>query len=128
MANIIAELVSWINDNVENYAFVYVDTLTDESESICVRTEPGNAIDNRDMSGARYGDYQFAIYCKTEDTEKAIAQLTEYQERLDLEQYPISGRTNITCETLTEPHYISKSDNGEKIYSASFHLEYYQGA
>ena len=127
MINIISELVTWANSNLTNYATVLVDELSVNPDSICFRTEPGDSSQQRDMSGSLYGDYQFAIYCKTEDKELAINQLTYYIAELDLEQFNLTERTQIKCEPLTEPHYVSKADNGELIYTASFHLEYYQG-
>lgn len=127
MSNIIADLVDWVNGNIVNYATVYPDTLTDASDSICLRTEPGAVVEQRYMDGSRAGDYQFSAYCKSLSKETAISQLTEYIKKLDLEDFNLTGRTNITCEPLTEPHYVSKADNGELIYTASFHLNYYQG-
>ena len=127
MTNIISELVTWVNANLTNYSTVLVDELSESYGSICFRTEPGDSSQMRDLLGNLYGDYQFAVYCKSESKEEAINQITYYIGSLDLNQFPLTDRIEITCEPLTEPHYVSKADNGELIYTASFHIEYYQG-
>lgn len=126
MINIIADLHNYISA-LESFADVQIDELNQDSDSICVRVEPGSSNESRDLTGKRYGDFQFAIYCKSADKERCITQITLYITELDLAGLSLTDRINIKCEPLTEPHFISKADNGESIYTASFHLEYYEG-
>jgi hypothetical protein len=126
MSIIISDIVDYI-DSLGGYATVLVDTLSEGEESSCVRAEAGQAEESRYMDGSRSGVFQFAIYCKSTDKQTAIEQLSEYVKKLDLNGFSLNERLNISCEPLTDPHYISILDNGAVIYTASFQLNYFQG-
>lgn len=123
--SIISDLTAYIQ-TLPAYADVYSDVLMNEP-SIAVRAEPGSSNEMRDLTGARYGDFQYAIYCKTGDPEEAVNQLELYVKELDLDDFQLTERVKIKSEPLTQPHYVSKAENGEVIYTASFHIEYFEG-
>jgi len=127
MTPIIVDLRDYI-DGLGGYAEVYVDILMDDSESICVRAEPGTANEMFDLTGTRYGQFRFAIYCKSRNPKTATEQLITYQRALGLTDIQLTDETSIRCEAVTEPHYIQKAENGEVIYSSAYLLEYKQGA
>ena len=127
MSNIINDITTYIK-SISSYSEVYIDTLQPVDESICVRAEPTAATEQRYMDGGRVGLFQIAIYCKSLDKETAINQLTIYVNALDLSAFQITDRTQVSCEVITDPHFISQLENGAVIYTASFKIDYFQGA
>lgn len=125
MTPIITELKKYITDNFDNYARPRTDDLDEENESICIRTEPGDVEEDRDLLGNRYGKSIFAIYCKSKNKNTAINQLWTYVNGLDLQNFGLTDVLEITCSPQTEPHFIQKRENGEYVYTSSFYLDYY---
>jgi len=126
MLNIINDLIAYIK-TLPAYAIPLIDILLEDSESISVRVEPGSSNEMRDMTGARYGDFQFAIYAKSKNPKTASDQLNDYIKALDIPKLELTARSNIKCEPITQAHYVSKAENGDVIYTVSFHIEYYEG-
>lgn len=121
--SIISDVTNYIS-TLSSYADVMIDTFSDSEKSICVRAEAGNAAEGRYFDGTRTGSFQFAIYCRTAEKQEAIEQLNIYIKSLDLNEFNLTDETNITCEPLTDPHYVNKLDNGVVVYTASFNLKY----
>ena len=124
MVSIISDLKDYLSDNFDNYATIQTDVLTDDSESICLRIDPSNLVENRFMDGSRKGRTIFSIYGKSTSKSTAINQLWTYINGLDLFEFPLTDNACITTIPSTEPHFISENENKEFIYVASFEMEY----
>lgn len=126
MTDLTAELHDYIARTGEPYAPVALDFLGIGEDAIAVRPEPSPTVEQRDLTGARYGDFQFAIYCKSGSPEKATDQLYRYVEALNLSGFKLTDRTTITCEPMTGPHFVSQAEDKTVVYTASFHIEYHK--
>jgi len=124
VVSIIADSKDYISDNFTNYAPLQTDVLSDDSESICIRIDPGRPVEKRYLNGTRVGVTDFSLYCKSASKATAINQLWDYINGLDLIKFPLTDNLSITTEPQTEPHFISKSENNEVIYAASFRTWY----
>lgn len=124
MQSLIVDLHNYVKTVAEPYAPMTLDFLGSGSEAIALRPEPGIATESRDMTGTRYGDFQFAIYCMSADPATATEQLYRYMKALDLTEFELSEGVTIKCEPVTNPHLITQYDTKIVVYAANFHVEY----
>lgn len=124
MVSILSDLKGYITNNFDNYETVLTDLLDDGNESICLRIEPGNPAEKRYLNGVRVGRTNFSLYCKSLSKSKAIDQLWDYINGLDLKGIPLTDNLSITTEPLTEPHFVSVNEDGAMVYTASFGMQY----
>ncbi len=124
MRSLIGKLHDYVRANGSPYAPVNLDFLSLAADSIALRVEPGTATESRDLSGARFGDFRYSIYCKSDDPAKASGQLYRYMEALDLEEFRIDDGLTVISEPETEPHFISQNADKTVVYTAGFHIEY----
>lgn len=126
MLNIIAEITAYLTKRIALYSPIYHSVFPGKSkEEIMVRVEPSPAADSRYLDGSRIGVINFAYYTKSATHETARAQLETIISALDIsEMAEIADGISVKVEVITLPAFISKSDSGEYIWSASFRLEF----
>lgn len=124
MVSFATDLKNYFNNTFENYSTVRRDLLSDGSESICLRMDPGTPLEKRYMDGKRVGRTLFSLYCKSDSSETAVNQLWVYINGLDGKNIPLTDNVSISIEPLTEPHFVSQEENGALVYTASFGMQY----
>jgi hypothetical protein len=132
MIDIINEITAYLLTKITPYSMIYLNAFLGAStDEIIIRTEPSSAVEQRHLDGSRMGSFNFSFYSKSVDTDeasgqiKASNQLEEIVRALDLaEMAEITDGLCVSIKAVTLPVFISKSEAGEYIFSASFRLEY----
>lgn len=126
---ILQEVIAYLLTKLTPYATIQLDVFPGDShEEIIIRAEPSQAVETRYMDGSRSGPYQFAFYAKSLSTETPPQQLDAIVDALDLPgMEQISQATLAKIEVVTSPALVSKTENGEYIYTAGFRLDYIKG-
>jgi len=130
--NIINEVNAYLLTKLTPYSTIYLDVfpndIANNGEEIMCRNDPSQASESRYLDGSRIGQFNFSYYAKSANSETARAQLDAIVSALDMPDFTfISGGTEIKCEAVTTPAYVSKSEAGEVIFVSSFRLEYHVG-
>lgn len=125
MVNIISEVNSFLAKRVTLYANIIQNVFLNQgTEEIICRQEP-SSIETRYLDGRRLGVINFAYYTKSIDQKKAREQLDTIINGLDFQEMTqITDGLFVKVEVVTLPHYVSKTENGEHIFTANFKLEY----
>lgn len=125
MVNIISEVNSFLAKRVTLYANIIQNVFLNQgTEEIICRQEP-SSIETRYLDGRRLGVINFAYYTKSIDQKKAREQLDSIINGLDFQEMTqITDGLFVKVEVVTLPHYVSKTENGEHIFTANFKLEY----
>lgn len=126
---ILQEVNAYLLTKLTPYATVQLDVFPGNShEEIIIRTQPSQAVETRYMDGSRAGQFQFSYYAKSENTETPRQQLDAIIDALDLPgMEQISEATLAKIEVVSSTVLVSKTENGEYIYSAGFRLDYIKG-
>jgi hypothetical protein len=127
--NIIQEVNAYLLTKITPYSTIYLDVFPGDSVSeIMCRNDPSTAAESRYLDGSRIGAFNFSYYAKSANSETARLQLDAIVAALDMPDFTvISGGTEIKCEAVTTPAFVSKSEAGEVIFVSSFRLEYHAG-
>jgi hypothetical protein len=127
--NIISEVNAYLLTKLTPYSTIYLDVFPGDSvEEIMCRNDPSTAAESRYLDGSRIGAFNFSYYAKSKTSETARLQLDAIVTALDMPDFTvISGGTEIKCEAVTTPAFVSKSEAGEVIFVSSFRLEYHAG-
>lgn len=126
---ILQEVVTYLLTKLTPYATIQLDAFPGDShEEIIIRADPSKAVETRYLDGSRAGEYQFAFYTKSMDTETGRQQLDAIVDALDLPgMEQISQATLAKIEVVSSPALVSKAENGEYVYTAGFRLDYIKG-
>jgi hypothetical protein len=127
--NIINEVNAYLLTKITPYSTIYLDVFPNDSvEELMCRNDPSTAVESRYLDGSRIGAFNFSYYAKSANSETARLQLDAIVSALDMPDFTvISGGTEIKCEAVTTPAFVSKSEAGEVIFVSSFRLEYHVG-
>ena len=126
MTTIIENITEYINKNTTPYAEVAADDLEETAKSIAVRQLPSEAVESRYLDGSRSGNYDFAIYAKSDDRQEAYEQLVTLEGILDLpNNFELTDNVSISLELVTGANYVGRTEHGEYIYADQFRLEYF---
>jgi hypothetical protein len=125
MVNIISEVNTFLLKRLTPYASIIQNVFLNQgTEEIICRQEP-SSVETRYLDGKRMGIINFAYYTKSIDQKKAREQLDSSINALDFQEMTeITDGLFVKVEVVSLPHYISKTDNGEHIFTSSFRLEY----
>ena len=122
---ILDDIKNFINSKVSSYVEIKFDVLG-ENESIIIRQLPSNSVVDRYMDGSRASDFDFQIFAKSLDQEKAIAQLKEYETVLDLPtMFKLTENCSVKIEPDTDVRFVLANPDKTVVYSNSFKLEYF---
>lgn len=98
----------------------------ESSEEITCRSDPSDPVVNRFLDGSEEGEQLFSYLTKSKTQAIARNQLEVFRAVLDLAvMQELTGALFGKIEPTSSPVFVSKSDAGEYVYSASFRLEYY---
>lgn len=120
------DVIEYIESELVPFSPIKVD-LIGENDSIALRQLPSDAVVTRYMDGSRTSNFDFEMYAKSKDAEKAIRQLRDIQTVLDFNQKKIriNNKTSIIVEPIDDVKFVASNDDEYFIYSATFNLEYF---
>lgn len=125
MLNIMNNVINYMNNQLNPYSQVNIDMFRDDYEDIICRHEPSNIPETRYLNGNRIGKFNFSVYAKSLNGEKAVNQLNTFIDDFEIKtKFEIDPLLWVKIEPTTEVRFISKSDKNEYIYTSSFTLEY----
>ena len=100
-----------------------------DPDELMSRVEPGTAKESRYLSGTRVGSFTLAYYGKGRDIQAVRGVLDAIVGILDWGAYVTFGAAKrVKIEPVTETTFVSRTDRGESVYSATFRVEYYREA
>lgn len=122
---IIVDLLDYINNNLSPYSSLTIDTFQASNEEIIIRHEPSTVKETVYLDKTRIGMFNFSILAKSLDASKAVQQLDNLIEQLNLfGGIDLNPFVWVKVEPVTSVRFISKTDKNESIYSVNFTLEY----
>lgn len=126
MLDIISEVNKYLLTKIAVYAPIIQNVfLNIGSEEIICRQDPSRAVETRYFDGRRAGALNFSYYTKSKDQKKARQQLDAIVNALDFSGLTtISDGLLVKIEAVALPAYVSKTEAGEHIFTASMKLEY----
>ena len=121
---IVKDVLAYINSKTTSYSTIFVDVL-EEGESLAIRQLGSDNNVNRYMDGTRVGNFDFAMFAKSADQEKAIEQLEAYEPILDLpENFQLTDQCSVKIEPNSDIRFVGENENGTTMYSNTFQVEY----
>lgn len=128
MVNLIHDVNTFLLTKITPYATIIQGAfLNSGSEEIMCRQEPSNAVETRYLDGTRTGGLSFSYYAKSTSQVTARTQLDSIVNALDLAKFNLTDGYFVKIEAVTLPNFVTKTQSGEYIYTASFKLEYIGG-
>lgn len=126
MLDIISEVNKYLLTKITVYAPIIQNVfLNIGSEELICRQDPSRAVETRYFDGRRSGSLNFSYYAKSKDQKKARQQLDAIVNALDFSGLTtISDGLLVKIEVVALPAYVSKTESGEHIFTASMKLEY----
>lgn len=124
MTNIMNNVVDYI-DGLTLYSPLIIDAFMSDLEEIMIRHEAGSAKTTTYMDGSREGQFNFSLFTKSTDAEKASSQLSSLITDLDLVSgLKLTELLTIKIEPVSSVRFITKTENLEFIYSSDFVVNY----
>lgn len=122
---LVKDVKDFINSKTTSYAQIFVDVIEENGESISIRQLGSDNNVERYMDGTRVGNFDFAMFAKSSDQEKAIAQLEVYESILDLPvEFQLTDQCAIKIEPNSDVRFVGINEDQTTLYSNTFKAEY----
>lgn len=125
MLNILNDVANYIEAQKPDVLPIFFNAFVGENDAIVIRQGASPYADQRYLDGQRYGTINMLVYSRSMDMQTAESQLQDVCELLDLKVHiEISEGVYVSMVVVQAPLYISQSENGMHVFSATVKLDF----